>query len=67
MKPKEWWIQENPQLKEVFGVGLTEDQKQMLRIYYTSGDVNSITPELEEQVQNITPEQYKAIIGQWDD
>ena len=42
---------------------LTEEQKQMLRIYYTSGDVNSITPGLEELVQNATPEEYEAITG----
>ena len=42
---------------------LTEEQKQDLRIYYTSGDVSSITNGLEELVQNATPEEYEAITG----
>ena len=42
---------------------LTEEQKQDLRIYYTSGDVSNITNGLEELVQNATPEEYEAITG----
>ena len=72
MKPQDWWIKENPQLRTIFDVGLTEEQKQDLRIYYTSGDISqleirisprSVSFNLEKIIQETTIEQYESITG----
>ena len=63
MKPQDWWIEENPQLKAVFGTGLTEVQKQDLRLYYSSGDISSLSSSMEKIIQETTIEQYEAITG----
>jgi len=43
---------------------LTEYHYQQLRIYYTSGDVSSITPSLEIIIKQTTPEEYESITGE---
>ncbi len=63
MKPQDWWIKENPQLKAVFGVSLTEVQKQDLRLYYSSGDISSLSSSMEKIIQETTIEQYESITG----
>ena len=63
MKPQDWWIKENPQLRTIFDVGLTEEQKQDLRIYYSSGDISSLSFNLEKIIQETTIEQYESITG----
>ena len=63
MKPQDWWIKENPQLKTLFDTGLTEVQKQDLRLYYSSGDISSLSSSMEKIIQETTIEQYEAITG----
>ncbi len=63
MKPKDWWVEVNPELKTVFGTGLTEVQKQDLRLYYSSGDISSLSSSMEKIIQETTIEQYEAITG----
>ncbi len=63
MKPQDWWIKENPQLKTVFDTGLTEVQKQDLRLYYSSGDISSLSSSMEKIIQETTIEQYESITG----